>query len=140
MLAIFQTRRDFTGNNESVRYYFPVRLSDVCLSLCQTLLLLVRHGCANRGRSHDEYQCSMAVSGVGESYSKHPDGGKNRLLSSVCPAEEEEGGMKGKHDLAPMIFPKVAHSHHTQSKDTWDALGAVWGVGGEGRLIIPELL
>lgn len=40
----------------------------------------------------------MAVSGVGGSYSKHPDAGKNRLLSSVCPAEEGEGGMKGKYD------------------------------------------
>lgn len=82
----------------------------------------------------------MAVSGVGESYSKHSDGGKNRLLSSVCPAEEEEGGMKGKHDLAPMIFSKVAHYHPTQSKDTWDVLGATWGVGGAERLIILELL
>lgn len=35
-----QTRRDFTRNNESEGYYFPVRLSDVCLSLCHTLLLL----------------------------------------------------------------------------------------------------
>lgn len=57
------------------------------------------------------------------------------------PAEEEEGGMKGKHDLAPVIFPKVAHHHHNQSKRAWDALGgAVWGVGDAERLIIPELL
>lgn len=41
---------------------------------------------------------------------------------------------------APMILPKVAHYHHNQSKDMWDALGAVWGVGGAERLIIPELL
>lgn len=120
-------------------YYFPVRLSDVCLSLCQTLLLLVRHGCANRGGSHDEYQCSVAVSGVGGSDSKHPGGGKNRLLSSLCPAEEEEGGMKGK--LSPNDLSKGSP---LQSKDTWDALGGRvggWGCGeahNPGAIVIKK--
>lgn len=31
--------------------------------------------------------CLVAVSGVGEGYSKHPDGAKNRRLSSIPPAE-----------------------------------------------------
>lgn len=70
----------------------------------------------------------MDVSGVGESYSKHPDGGKNRRLSSP-PAEGGEGGMKGKHDLAPVLFKMVAHHHHNQSKHTWDVLGDVWDWG-----------
>lgn len=36
------------------------------------------------------------------------DGEENRRLSSTSPAEAEEGeegGMKGKHDLAPVISP-----------------------------------
>lgn len=80
----------------------------------------------------------MAVSGVGEGYSKHPDGGKNRRLSSISPAELGEGGMKGKHDLAPVISTgdshKGNHHHHNQSKHSWDSLGTMlgWGVGWLG--------
>lgn len=71
---------------------------------------------------------------MGEGYSKHPDGGKNRWLSSISPAElkgGEEGGMKGKHDLAPVISTgdsrKGNHHHHNQSKHTWDSLGSMCG-------------
>lgn len=60
---------------------------------------------------------------------------KNRRRSSISPAELGEGGMKGKHDLAPVISTGDSHKgnhhhHHNQSKHTWDSLGAVLGGGG----------
>lgn len=120
-------------------------------TLKQTLLFLLRHGSANRGRScwRITQLQGRSLGWIRGTANTLLSGGKNRWLSSICLAEEEEeeghggdssGRGEGKHDLAPMIStgahakvtptPPTRPPPSNQTKYTWDtARGGAWGIG-----------